>query len=541
VKAVKGHRYLYRRGDKLIFRRSVPAFAQAAFDNRAEVQVSLRTSDVAEARHLLPRENAKFEKAIADFQGHVSPATSAARRTGTVGTPKIEKVIRAYFADRMERVQEIDPSDAAAASDLIVLKADIERFRDDVTESRKPASGGWNQITLWTAEAIQDREGWALEGNDKRALMRLVAQAQVEAAERQLQMLNGEPSRVLDDTFGADRFRLDEARTDDPVTVSGASVSSASLAAMIEDYLQESDLAPATVKSYRRQFNVFQHFVGHDDANKVTKKLVAEWKDELLAGASPSGQALTARSVNDTYLAVVKAVGRWAVDNGRLLANPAEGVSVKKKRAIIDRIQGFYDDEASIILRGTLKVTPIGLSKERALARRWVPWICAYTGARVNEITQLRSKDLVNVNGVWAIHITPEAGSTKNGKSRTVALHPHVIEQGFVEIAHKASGPIFYDPDRRRGGTDANPQSKKVGEHLAKWVRSLGVTDKRVAPNHGWRHRFKTQARDLRLMPDIVDYILSHAPRSVGQSYGDVSVVATLREIEQLPRYDASK
>ena len=175
MKAVKGHRYLYRRGDKLIYRRSVPMFAQAAFDNRAEVQVSLRTSDVAEARHLLPRENAKFEKTIADLKGHVSPAASAARRTGTVGTQKIEKVIRAYFADRIERVQEIDPSDAAAASDLIVLKADIERFREDVTESRKPGFGGWNQITLWTAEAIQDREGWALEGNDQKALMRLVA------------------------------------------------------------------------------------------------------------------------------------------------------------------------------------------------------------------------------------------------------------------------------------------------------------------------------------------------------------------------------
>ena len=67
MKAVKGHRYLYRRGDKLIYRRSVPMFAQAAFDNRAEVQVSLRTSEVAEARHLLPRENAKFEKTIADL------------------------------------------------------------------------------------------------------------------------------------------------------------------------------------------------------------------------------------------------------------------------------------------------------------------------------------------------------------------------------------------------------------------------------------------------------------------------------------------
>lgn len=53
MKAVKGYRYLYRRGDQLYFRRRVPLNARAAFAGREEVQKSLGTSNISEARHLL--------------------------------------------------------------------------------------------------------------------------------------------------------------------------------------------------------------------------------------------------------------------------------------------------------------------------------------------------------------------------------------------------------------------------------------------------------------------------------------------------------
>jgi hypothetical protein len=60
----------------------------------------------------------------------------------------------------------------------------------------------------------------------------------------------------------------------------------------------------------------------------------------------------------------------------------------------------------------------------------------------------------------------------------------------------RGTRPLFYDPARSRGGSDANPHYKKVGERIAEWVRSLGI-DVRVAPNHGWRHRFHADAAQL--------------------------------------------
>ena len=137
-----------------------------------------------------------------------------------------------------------------------------------------------------------------------------------------------------------------------------------------------------------------------------------------------------------------------------------------------------------------------------------------------------------------AIRITPEAGSVKNYRARDVPLHPHLIEQGFLQAIEGKKGPLFFDPGRYRGGSEGNPQAKKVGEHLATWVRGIGVNHPEVQPNHGWRHRFKTEARKANMSPEVRDAIQGHVPRTEGEAYGDFSAEVMLREINKLPRYE---
>ena len=68
------------------------------------------------------------------------------------------------------------------------------------------------------------------------------------------------------------------------------------------------------------------------------------------------------------------------------------------------------------------------------------------TGARMGELTQLRASDVFEQDGIWAIKISPEAGTVKNRKPRTVPLHEHLIKQGFVDFAKASgSGPLFYN------------------------------------------------------------------------------------------------
>jgi integrase len=157
-------------------------------------------------------------------------------------------------------------------------------------------------------------------------------------------------------------------------------------------------------------------------------------------------------------------------------------VHVPRKAKLRDR--DFTVAEAEAILTASLVPPPARMATGNKRARRWIPWLSAYTGARVNELSQLRGQDVRQIEGIWAIRITPEAGTQKVQEARIVPLHRHIIEQSFLAaIAPSGDGPIFYDPVRQRVQSDDNRHVKKVGEKLATWARSeVGITDTNVKP-----------------------------------------------------------
>jgi integrase len=305
------------------------------------------------------------------------------------------------------------------------------------------------------------------------------------------------------------------------------------LMALFDAYVAERQPSPATIKRWRRVINHLIDHLGHDDARRIGADDIIGWK-EALAAKGASG-----RTIREVYLASAKVVFAWSVENRKLPTNPAIGISVRVPIRRRTRGPSFTPDEARTILSGALARDQGGISPEHALARRWIPWLCAYSGARVGEIAQMRGDDIVQIEGIWAMRITPEAGSTKNGRSRTVALHPHLVEQGLPEVARRAANrPIFFNPERGRGGSAGNAHHNKVGERLARWVRGLGVDDPHVQPNHGWRHLFKTSCRRAGIAPEVRDAIQGHAPRNVGEAYGEWPIDVLAEAIRLLPRFE---
>ncbi len=534
MKRVKDHRYLFRRSDVFYFRRAVPEGAVAAFEGRHEVQKSLGTTRLAEARHLLASELEKFEQRVATATGIAAPKTVLEfSREREPSRDELEEGVRAWLKARLDRqgTDDYAGDDGLARGRLRLL--DLETHAEDVLRGITFGSSDAAITTAWVAEAIVEANKWRIErGSDAwRHLVRTVGRGQIEASEWQAQDVKGEARVVADVRFAAEQYRLDVERQRERV-----SQKAVSLTALLDGYVAEAKPAASTVKAWRRQVRAFVTFLGHDDANKVALTDVVAWKERLLHEPNSKGDVLSARTVRDTYISVLKTIFKWATGNGKLRFNPTVGVQVLGKHKIVVRERGLSDAEAKLILAATMAPPPARLTPERALARRWVPWLCAYTGARVNEITQLRAEDVAKIDHIWTIRITPEAGSVKNGKARIVALHPHLVEQGFVQIARVRKGPLFYDPKRHRGGSEGNPQYKKVGEHLAQWVRDLGVDDPNVQPNHGWRHRFKTQARRVSMEPEVRDAIQGHVPRTEGEGYGDTPPEVSLREIRKLPQ-----
>jgi integrase len=257
---------------------------------------------------------------------------------------------------------------------------------------------------------------------------------------------------------------------------------------LFDGYAAERGLAPATLKSWRQKLNHLIDFLGHDDSTRVTPEDVVRWKDHLLTKPSRDGAMLSAKTVREGYLSAAKATFKWAKSNRKVEVDPTVGISVRGKKKQRLRSPGFSDGEARMILRATLVPATSRMTPRRALALRWVPWLCAYSGARVNEMTQLRKMDVIREEGVWLMRVTPEAGGVKDGIARNVPIHVDLIEQGFVAAVEKApDGPLFYDPKDHRGGSDGNPQYKKVGRgagqvgQVARYFRSRGRAQSRLA------------------------------------------------------------
>jgi integrase len=303
--------------------------------------------------------------------------------------------------------------------------------------------------------------------------------------------------------------------------------------ALWADFCKAKLLSASTRKKWEPHFSALIRRVGTTDMIRVTEQHLLEWRDALLA------TKLEPRTVRDGYIAAAKSFFGWSTRALKIPSDPSAKVTVEISDKHEKKMRGFKDEEAAVILSAALAPPSALMSTENADARRWVPWICAYTGARVNEITQLRATDVQTVDGIECIRITPEAGRVKTSIERIVPLHPHLIEQGFLAFARKKSGktPLFYSIERQRKSDRKNPTYTSVGNKLAEWVRNLGIQDPQVAPNHGWRHRFKTHGRKAHMDWLILDAIQGHALRTEGEAYGEVPPDVMHREILKYPKY----
>jgi integrase len=311
---------------------------------------------------------------------------------------------------------------------------------------------------------------------------------------------------------------------------------------LLEGWWREAQAGGITAKTYESYSSTIAKlvaFLGHDEASRVTPGDVLRFKDYRLAQINPrTGKPISLKTVKDSDLAALKAVFGWAVRNHKVNTNAATGITLKVGKQLRLRPKWFTDDEAKAILSAALAYQPGQDHPKTAAAKRWVPWIMAYSGARVGEIVQLRKRDVRNENGLWIITITPEAGTVKDKQAREFPLHSHLIELGFAEFVMSApDGHLFITP---ASAGDVLGPMQGVKNRISEFVREV-VSDPNVTPNHAWRHRFKLVGLEAGAGERVLDAICGHAPRTVGATYGGVTIRAKADAIAKFPRYEVRK
>jgi integrase len=315
-----------------------------------------------------------------------------------------------------------------------------------------------------------------------------------------------------------------------------ASASGLSPMALFKQWVATRKPAHATVNRWRGVLMNLDKYFDGASAEDVGESDVRRWRDHLITARRSE------HTVAEVYMNAARTIFEWARTEDLIRVNPFSNVTVTVPRKIRRRdTNDFTQEEFEMILRGSLEVTKV--STPFQAAKRWVPWLCAYTGARAGEITQLRVCDVIKRDGVNGLRLTPDAGSTKSGTARTVPLHEHLVEQGFLKfVAEKGEGPLFYNPNGPATTADdptnpRRPRAVKTRDRLASWVRSLGLKDTEIRPNHGWRHTFKQTADRHGISERVSDEITGHRPATVGQSYGRPTLGDMATALKKFPRY----
>ena len=147
-----------------------------------------------------------------------------------------------------------------------------------------------------------------------------------------------------------------------------------------------------------------------------------------------------------------------------------------KPRKVYGRERGYTDAEAVQVLKASRSYQPkadeFGHVREKEKAanlKRWVPILCAFTGARVSEITQLRKEDIRELDGHMGARITPDAGTVKAGGYRDVPLHPQIIAEGLRSSCKTPLNPAHFSTTP----PTEESQSRRiiVSNKLSDWLR----------------------------------------------------------------------
>lgn len=200
---------------------------------------------------------------------------------------------------------------------------------------------------------------------------------------------------------------------------------------------------------------------------------------------------LSPKSVNATYLAMMKATFKFAVDEQWMIADPLAGKSVEDPVDEADKRDPFTTEQLAIIF-GSAPWTPRDTSPRGKPLHYWGPLIAMFLGMRRGEIAQLAADDVTEVQGVPVILV--RAGGSKRLKTtnarRMLPVHPQLIELGFLEYAQQ----------RRSSGAERLWEGEKPttrggwGDSFSDWFQRLlkerGVSGTKLGL-HSFRHNFQ--------------------------------------------------
>ncbi len=469
--------FLSKRGSTYYFRRVIPEVLRREFGGRKELIFSLKTKDRTIAARLCRQE---------------------AVQTDTL------------FEDAEAKLALEVPRPSAEANSLSVAQRAAQLTNSWRRERELyAAQGRLPDFAARVREALSDHEA-ILRGDftDAPAGSMNSSEAMVIAARA---ILTGEGVGALPEVM--------------PVAYQPKSTgSSLTLTQLIDRWAAERKPTEKSVLMWRRTARDFNELTGDLPAGEITKRQVLDFKDQMLtAGSSPA--------TVDSRLNQLRSLFRYAVANDLLATDPTSGVKAPASKRAKEARLPFDTAALKVLFSGPVHSAGERPNRGGGEASYWLPLLALFTGARLNELGQLRPIDIVQERyavgksdqSAWVIRITSDEAdglTLKNrGSARRVPIHSALVSLGFLRYveALRTAGQVRLFPELKpdRFGTVTGNWSKWFGSYL----RSRNVNDPRIV-FHSFRHSFKHYARESGLPKSVNDAITGHESGDVADSYG---------------------
>lgn len=483
--------HLSKRGSTYYFRRVIPLNVRPWFDDRAEWVYSLRTKDYSEGKRRAQDETVATNAMIEAAERHIAAGEPSPARGGAVDNQHL-----AMTEQQIDRL-EADSQEMSAREDRQRDREPEARALEQRLKSRSTA-----QLTRREA-AFRD----ILRDRDDRLSI-----AMDRAASANVAVL--EPVAVVP---------LAEAL---PPAIAPATAGMMLDRQVVDQWAKERGVVRRSNDTYRAVAEWFYERVGRKPVNEITRADVILFKRRLIE----DGQSAANIKVK---LSRVRTLLQWAFDNDFATLNAAKDIVMLDSAAASNKRTEFDLPALRTIFASPIYSAGLRPSQGRGDAAYWLPLLALFTGARLEELGQLRPDDVTQHRypdgdgkdaSAWAIRITDdsEAGMTlKNaGSRRIIPVHPELEALGFIAFVQAATAAnhirLFHELRPNVYGR----LTAKWGEWFSRYKRDeCGITDKRMV-FHSFRHTFKHYARHANMIEGVQRQIMGHSSGDVADGYG---------------------
>jgi integrase len=318
------------------------------------------------------------------------------------------------------------------------------------------------------------------------------------------------------------------------VPSTGETISQAA-AAWYAELTRDKSAAPreTTIDGHKRRVQAFIDAVGDVPLTDVTGEMASDFLTALKVS----------KRTRNNYCDTLNYIFKYAGKRGRFSKaeedNPFH--DQRSKKVGKSSYSPFTIDELRTLFAALPReIKPAKHSPESALP--WVAAVALYTGARLEEIAQLKTSDVreEGANGATVTIIDVHNGGSnklKNESSaRFIPVHSELVRAGFLDyVKALKAGPLFPGLVRResKGG--------KLGARLGELFRKKLVALKLKRDGlcfHSFRHTVATALRRASVLQEDAARVLGHAVE--GESYGTyaqagpelIDVKATVEKIK---------